>query len=147
MIAHTLSIIEDIANRRARVFGEDPPRIWRQGTKLDQLLHRLPEPALDPRLSIEHSLLAASGALEQLGSFCRNGAATTPVVMSSAEVSKTLPTSTTLREPGHTLPIPWCRMHTLPIPALSAVELRGAYCWRVLMGTGVLQRPLSLESG
>lgn len=83
MLERTLSIIEDIANRRSRIFGEDPPRIWRQGTKLDQLLRGLPEPAVDPRLSIKHSLLAASGALEQLGSFCRNEVATTPVVMSS----------------------------------------------------------------
>ena len=61
MLERTLSIIEDIANRRSRIFGEDPPRIWRQGTKLDQLLRGLPEPAVDPRLSIQHSLLAASG--------------------------------------------------------------------------------------
>lgn len=83
ILERTMSIIDDVADRRARIFGEEPPRICRQGTKLAQLLQGLPGPAVDPRLSIHHSLLAASGTLEQLGSFCRNKITTTPVVMSS----------------------------------------------------------------
>lgn len=83
MLELTLSIIEDIADRGARIFTDDPPRLWRRGTELDLLLQGLPEPAVDPRLSIQQSLLAASGALEQVSLLFRNEIATTPVVLSS----------------------------------------------------------------
>lgn len=76
-------MVDDIDRLREALFVGDPGALFRTSSRLGQLLTDVTDPAVDPRLTLECSLLGTCGSLEQITRFMREGIPTTPVVLSS----------------------------------------------------------------
>lgn len=81
-LCRTLGVIQAVADLCAQI-PDDPAQLGVDDSKLSRLMKELPDPPVDPRLSLLAGLAAANGCLSQVARFIENSIPTTPVVLQS----------------------------------------------------------------
>lgn len=68
----------------ARAFPRDPAKLAGEGSAIARIIDEIPDPPVDPRLTIAYGIASATGPIRQVFSFIRSESeGTTPIVLQS----------------------------------------------------------------